>query len=320
VPTTGNDVLAATTSGGLISGVPSTDSTSGKGTKDKLTGNIGADIFELGSTSGVFYNDGITTNAGINDYGFISGFSVGTDKIQLAGSASQYRLNTATIPDPVTGISVSGVGIYLNDGTGSGSKSTAWDGKDELIGFVSGVTTTSLGSLSGSTFVYASTSSGPDIVRTPITGTTGSDGTTAAAITGTSSNEAFSLIGVISNLGTGQLDFAKGNGGNDLFVIGDSQGVFYKDASTTTAGTTDLMWIKDFNAGDLVQLKGSAGNYKLQASYNLSGAIGTGIFLNDGSGSGSSKSAWDSKDELIGFLEGVSVASLTNTAQFIYVA
>jgi hypothetical protein len=319
-PTTGNDNLTASPIGGLISGLPSTDSTFGRGTKDKLSGSSGVDTFVLGSTQGVFYNDGVTTNAGLSDYGFIAGFSTGVDKIQLAGLASQYLLNTATIADPVTGALVSGVGIYRNDSTGKGTSSTAWDGKDELIGFVGGVTTTSLGSLSGSSFVYVSISSGPLAGGTAVPGTTGSDGTILSPITGTSSNETFSLIGAASNYGTGQLDYAKGNGGNDLFVLGDGQGVFYKDSSTTTAGTTDLLWVKDFNTGDQVQLKGAASNYRLQTSYNLNGASGTGIFLNDGSGSGSSKSAWDTKDELIGFLEGVSTVSLTNTAQFIYVA
>mgnify|MGYP006278230419 CR=1 FL=1 len=316
LPEDTNDDIRGTVNADTLVGVPTPSSNLGKGTKDRLFGDAGIDKFILGDSRGYFYNDSSTTTAGTSDYGFIADFAVG-EKIQLSGSASSYVLYNTSVADPVTGVLTTGVGVYLNDGTGSGSKSSAWDSKDELIGFVANQSTTSMGSLTGSSFVYEPISTTPSAGGTPVNGTNNSDIITGAP----SLNETFSLIGSVTNLGAGQIDKVTGNGGNDLFVIGDSRGVFYKDSSTTASGTGDFLWITDYSAGDMMQLKGPASNYVLNTSYNYQGIIGTGVFLNDGSGSGSNKSAWDSKDELIGFIQGASASSLslTNSSQFIFI-
>lgn len=66
--------------------------TGGKGEKDTLTGGVGSDIFNLGSSLGVFYNDGIASNAGAADYAFITDFTIGKDIVKLKGTQTQYTL------------------------------------------------------------------------------------------------------------------------------------------------------------------------------------------------------------------------------------
>ncbi len=57
---------------------------------DKLTGRGGKDTFALGDISQIFY-----TLSGNGDYAVIKDFSAGTDKIQIKGSASNYRLQVS---------------------------------------------------------------------------------------------------------------------------------------------------------------------------------------------------------------------------------
>jgi len=69
----------------------------GKGEIDTLTGGVGSDIFNLGSKSGVFYNDGIAGNAGATDYAFITDFTIGKDLLKLKGTQIQYTLGDHTV-------------------------------------------------------------------------------------------------------------------------------------------------------------------------------------------------------------------------------
>ena len=57
---------------------------------DKLTGRGGKDTFALGDISQIFY-----ALSGNGDYAVIKDFSAGTDKIQIKGSASNYRLQVS---------------------------------------------------------------------------------------------------------------------------------------------------------------------------------------------------------------------------------
>ena len=132
-----------------MTGLSSTDSTLGKGTVDILTGGTENDLFVLGNGTGFFYSDGSTTNSGRSDYARITDFANG-DKIELKGSASNYILKTG---DTVS--TFSGVGLYRNDGTGTGASTTGLDSTDEFIALIqvqSGTTALSL--TNTSQFVY----------------------------------------------------------------------------------------------------------------------------------------------------------------------
>ncbi|MFG6094987.1 family 16 glycosylhydrolase [Leptothoe sp. ISB3NOV94-8A] len=91
---------------------------------DVLSGGKGADIFYLGDTTSVFYDDGNSLSSGQNDYALISDFNYRhRDLIQLHGPLDNYQLEAT-----VTNLS-QGMGIYL--------KTT---GQSELIGIVENVT------------------------------------------------------------------------------------------------------------------------------------------------------------------------------------
>jgi Ca2+-binding RTX toxin-like protein len=122
--TAGNDVLLGTSGADRISGVPDSGTHIGKGTKDVLTGGGGSDLFILGDSRGVFYNDGKNGSSGTGDYVRITDFGA-DDKLQLKGSLSEYFQAERSIDG------FSGNAIYY-DSNGNG----ALDSRDELIALV----------------------------------------------------------------------------------------------------------------------------------------------------------------------------------------
>lgn len=129
-------------------------------------------------------------------------------------------------------------------------------------------------------------------------GTTGSD-----VITGGNGNDR--LSGVLAAgttaaaMGAGQIDVLTGGAGADIFVLGDSRGVFYDDRNSGNLGTADHARIKDFTPGtDQLQLR--SGSY-LQTVSN-----GNLSLYWDRNGNGKLDSGGRNRDELIALLEGVS--------------
>ena len=112
-----------------------------------------------------------------------------------------------------------------------------------------------------------------------------------------------------ATLGKGSIDRMTGGKDADLFILGNIQGVFYNNGNSESSGTLDCGWITDFKSseGDKIQLHGQQSDYILKA-YTLrtetGSARGMGIYLNDSNGMGSIGGGWDSKDELIGFIQG----------------
>ena len=116
------------------------------------------------------------------------------------------------------------------------------------------------------------------------------------------------LIGVDDSSatpGAGEKDILKGQDGEDRFVLGDSNAVFYDDNGLTVAeGKVGKAIIHDFVVGeDIIQLKGSADDYHLKITNNGS----TNIFETS-----------DSAKELIGVVKGVAL-DLNNATQFDFV-
>ena len=97
---TGNDLIIGGNGNDTISGVDSVSFRPGFDEIDTLEGGAGRDLFVLGDDQNFFYDDGRTISIGdvpigLGDYGLIKDFEIGTDSIQLNGSADQYILEQA---------------------------------------------------------------------------------------------------------------------------------------------------------------------------------------------------------------------------------
>ncbi len=79
--------------------------------------------------------------------------------------------------------------------------------------------------------------------------------------------------------GIGETDILRGGAGSDLFVLGDANQAYYNDGQNGTWGTRDFAFIRDFNTsqGDMLQLNGEAGDYRLQSM----GSGGDALFHGD---------------------------------------
>jgi hypothetical protein len=132
VGTTGSDVLQGTAAPELISGVPTTGTgtSMGRGQIDTVTGMAGADIFVIGDSRGVLYDDGIANNTGISDHLIIRDFQRGSDKIQIK-SNTDYITRTATINR------VAVTEIYW-DRNRSGTLNLSGSNRDELVARLNG--------------------------------------------------------------------------------------------------------------------------------------------------------------------------------------
>ena len=125
----GNDNLNGDAGVDTLIGIALKDKILGRGSVDVLTGGTENDFFILGDKRGVFYSDGSKAASGRGDYAQITDFTSG-DLIRLKGRASDYILQSN---DSVSAFS--GVGLYLNDGLGTGA-STGLDSRDEFIALI----------------------------------------------------------------------------------------------------------------------------------------------------------------------------------------
>jgi Ca2+-binding RTX toxin-like protein len=129
--TTGRDTLIGGDGDDRISGVLATGTSSsamGAGQIDVLTGGLGADVFVLGDSRGVFYDDRRSGNLGTGDYARITDFRPGIDRLQLRGGSY--------IPT----ISSGNLSLYW-DRNNNSRLDTRGSSRDELIAVLTGVTT-----------------------------------------------------------------------------------------------------------------------------------------------------------------------------------
>jgi len=132
-----NDFLDGGYGDDFLQGVNPTSSDPGFGELDVLVGGVGFDVFALGNSSQVYYDDNNAATAGVSNYALITDFELGLDVIQLRGSANNYVLAATASSLP------SGVGIFLDIPSET----------DELIGIVQGASLTDLTSSDSFTFV-----------------------------------------------------------------------------------------------------------------------------------------------------------------------
>jgi Ca2+-binding RTX toxin-like protein len=109
--------------------------------------------------------------------------------------------------------------------------------------------------------------------------------------------------------GLGSYDVLQGDAGNDRYVLGDVNAVYYNDGISTNTGRSDYAAIIGFAAGDVIQLKGKAADYTLSLGTAPNNGTQQGTLI---------QSTLFGQPELIGFVAGSTNLSLTSTA-FTYV-
>ncbi|MEO1523571.1 MAG: calcium-binding protein, partial [Cyanobacteria bacterium J06633_2] len=66
--------------------------------------------------------------------------------------------------------------------------------------------------------------------------------------------------------GVAEHDVLTGGAAGDRFILGDAQTAYYLDGHSTQLGFADFALITDFDSSeDVIQLHGTAGNYRLEA-------------------------------------------------------
>lgn len=115
--------------------------------------------------------------------------------------------------------------------------------------------------------------------------------------------------------GKGEIDFLTGGKGEDTFVLGHTEQVYYESNNSNSQGSSDYAVISDFNSHEMdkIQLSGLSSDYILD-NFASSLASGTAIFLKN-------SLVTDQQPELIGIVEGLEVQNLdlNNSNQFIFV-
>jgi subtilisin family serine protease len=132
--TVGSDTITGGNGPDRITGVLSsgTDAVSmGLGQIDILTGSVGSDVFLLGDSRGVFYDDRIIGNLGTSDYALIKDFKIGEDKLQLKkGNSYIWETKNGNL-------------FLYSDRNRNRTLETTGVNRDELISIIEGVTTLS---------------------------------------------------------------------------------------------------------------------------------------------------------------------------------
>jgi subtilisin family serine protease len=249
--------------------------------------NYGAGYVEIGAPGSGIYS----TLAG-GGYGYMSGTSMATPHVTGAlaliaaasgGSAAELRselMSSAAATPSLAGKTITG-------------------GRLDTMAFLQS---------SGTPVAVTPPPPAPTPTPTPapstsnIYGTIGSD-----MITGTTgNNKIWGVPAGGTSLGRGTVDTLRGNGGNDVFVLGDARGRFYDDGRSLSSGSTDYAKIMDFNAGDKLQVRGAADDYWLRP-ITAGGTSGTGVYYDT-----NNNHVFDSRDELIGVVGSGAAVTAAN--------
>ena len=333
----GSDAISAGEGADLLIGVDVNSDGPGLGEIDSMTGGFGPDLFVLGDATQVYYDDGNETDSGYGDYGLIVDFNASEgDLIQLHGFATGYTFvsSPAGLPSG-TAISRNGelVGIikdvdpnsipgesisYVTDNIDIDidSEQLGGPGNDELIGgdgndLLNGAGgDDALQGRGGNDLLFGG--EGNDLLEGNNEDDTLYGGPGADQLLGGNGND--TLIGIDPDStplgGIGEIDQLQGDGDSDLFVLGDTNHVYYDDDDILSAGLSDYALIVDFDVieGDIIQLNGDSSDYVLGSS--PSGLpSGTAIFYTSG----------QNEDELIGIIQGNQTLNVDNLAVFQYV-
>nr|MDJ0509911.1 calcium-binding protein [Crocosphaera sp.] len=113
-----------------------------------------------------------------------------------------------------------------------------------------------------------------------------------------------------SGFGTSEKDSLRGDEGEDTFVLGDQNRVYYVDNDPTSVGEEDYGLIVDFTVGeDSIELNGNPDNYLLDFYTTSDGKVNADIVYDPGLAA---------RGELIAILEDVSADLKLTDSSFIY--
>ena len=279
IGTNNDDLLTGDIGNDTISGLGGDDTLSGLDGEDRIFGGTGHDLITGGNNDDsirggaggdrIFGGDGDDSVAGDRGNDIIFG-ETGDDF--LAGNSGDDQISGGDGDDSLTG--------DRGDDQIMGE-----DGDDSLLGG------------SGNDLIQGNI--GEDLINgdrgaDEIFGNNGNDLLSGGAgddtLTGGNDNDRLDggnrndlLIGVDlvnsdSDFGIGELDTLTGGGGSDIFVLADTDNVFYDDKNDFTLGKQDFALITDFDANrDTIQLQGSADFYILDFSTSSTGTIDVAV-------------------------------------------
>ncbi|MBD2452180.1 hypothetical protein H6G76_34775 [Nostoc sp. FACHB-152] len=285
------DVLTGSNRREIISGFGGSDVLQGFGGSDQIFGDSGDDLITGGNGRDLLIGgtgeDLIFGDAG-ND--FIDG---GDDNDNIDGGESNDSISGGEGNDRI-------FGRNGNDTIGGGNGDDIIDG---------GEGNDSISGGEGSDRIFGR--NGNDI----LSGEAGADILIAGAgndiIDGGEGNDR--LIGVEDGVGwgSGEVDTLTGSLGNDTFVLGDSNFVYYDDGQSFTTGESDYALIADFDFNqDLIQLKGSKDFYSLDFFTSATGTTNAALIYDPGA---------TALGEVISVLQNVSLDLNLSSSAFTFV-
>ncbi len=304
----GHDVLVGGIGDDSLNGGTGKDELYGEDGNDSLTGGRGNDIIDGGSGYDTLYASGgsftLTNSQLVSIYQ-----ETETDTLTsieaafIIGGGGDDILDASAFTGG--GLAGARVTLFGSDGNDTIKGSS---GNDNLQG---GSGTDQIFGGAGNDEIYAG--SNTQLTSDILVGGFGSD-----LLVGSGGNNRLTGVDIIGlSRGFAEIDTLTGNGGNDVFVLGDTSAVYYNDGYMRASGAIEgFAKITDFNSGDKIELKGSSGNYSLM-SYSSNGISGTGIYARLATGT----SMMPTYNELIGVVQNVAptALSLTNGSQFNYV-
>jgi Ca2+-binding RTX toxin-like protein len=267
----------------VIPGTPADDKLTGTNSDDLIRGLEGNDfVLALDGDDDIFGNSGNDNLQGGDGNDEIEGGD-GNDTI-FGGRNDDFLLGDSTEAENFFGNDVifAGEGNDTVDGGRGDNQLFGQEGNDRMFG-----------------------GGGSDIIE----GGSGNDTLFGDNRTGSAGDR---LIGVddlrfLVRPGKGEIDRLTGgahvvglNAGQDVFVLGDVNRVYYDDGIVGNSGRSDFAVITDFSDGlDRIELKGGV-TYSLSSVSNLPGGVsGVGIFAR-----------LDNSNELIGVVRGVNASQL----------
>ncbi|MBD2600142.1 Calx-beta domain-containing protein [Microcystis viridis] len=271
---------------------------SGIGESDALRGGTENDLFILGDTTRVFYDDGFSTTQGTSDYAIIYDFNPTDDTIQLRGSSSDYLL---TVSSSITN-------LYINK---PGSE------PDELIALITDQTALSL---TASYFSYVSSPTLPSITLAVSPSSVTEDGTTNLIYTFTRSGSTTNPLTVnytVSGTATNGTDyasiiptsvtFAAGSAtatvivdptadttveSNETVILTLAAGTGYTIGTTTpVTGTINNDDSASISINDVTVSEGNSGTTNAVFTVTLSNPVDTSVTLNYSTANGTATTA-----------------------------
>jgi serralysin len=306
--TTGNDLLFGSEGDNNISGLDGNDKIESRAGSDSVTGNSGDDWIVAGSgndtASGGKGDDRISGDVGDDILSGEGGLDIvfgGSGNDVISGGGGKDRLFGETGNDRISG---DGGNDAIEGGQGfdtisgnSGQDSLSGDAGDDLLAGGAGNDLIA----GGDDWDTLAGNKGDDTLY----GGLGSD-----VLDGGEGDDRLIGYNEGGELSSYETDTLTGGVGRDIFVLADSDRIYYDDNDSQSSGDYDYALITDFNAiEDSIQLKGSADLYSLDFFTTL-GRTDAAIIYDPGV---------ETKGEVIGIIQAAAENLSLNEGYFSFV-